>query len=164
MILIDNNILSTFARVGAMDLLFTLFSRQRLGLTSAIRSKVLDAIQHGCAWLQDTVELMETGQLQLVALTPEELATTPILPDSLGDGERECIAVCQGRGWPFLTNDKRARNYCQQVGVEVYDLAGLLRTLWESGLKSKRLVRQLVDRMEVAEGMVIKNKEAIFRR
>jgi len=48
--------------------------------------------------------------------------------------------------------------------VEAYDLAGLLRASWESGLKSKRFVRQLADRMEAAEGMVIKNKEAIFRR
>ena len=224
MILIDNNILSTFARVSAMDLLFTLFLRQRLGLTPAIRSEVLDAIERGCAWLRDIVRLIESGRLQLVALTPEELAATSTLPDSLGDGvqgrtsnevserrlsrqepthafglahrvpyrnqangfgnqgwfryalrfatgystdalsalegdgERECIAVCQGRGWPFLTNDKRARNYCQQTGVEVYDLAGLLRALWER--ESKCFVRQLTDRMEAAEGMVIKNKEA----
>jgi predicted nucleic acid-binding protein len=136
MILIDNNILSTFARVSAMGLLFTLFPRQQLGLTPAIRSEVLEAIEQGCAWLQDIVKLMETGRLQLVALTPEELVAIPTLPDSFGDGEKECVAVCQGRGWAFLTNDKRARNYCQQTGVEAYNLAGLLRALWESGLKS----------------------------
>jgi predicted nucleic acid-binding protein len=164
MVLIDNNILSTFARVSAMDLLFTLFPRQQLGVIPAVRNEVLEAIEQGCAWLQDIVRLIEAGRLQLVALTPEELAAIPILPDSFGDGERECVAVCQARGWTFLTNDKRARDYCQQTGVEAYDLAGLLRALWESGLKSKRFVRQLADRMEAAEGMVIKNKEAIFRR
>ncbi|MBC8230788.1 hypothetical protein H8E77_14660 [bacterium] len=89
---------------------------------------------------------------------------TATLPDSFGDGERECVAVYQTRGWTFLTNDKRARNYCQQTSVEAYDLAGLLRALWESGLKSKRFVRQLADRMEAAEEMIINNKEVIFRR
>ncbi|MBM3238423.1 hypothetical protein FJZ31_19190 [Candidatus Poribacteria bacterium] len=164
MIWVDNNILSTFTRVSAMDLLFILFSRQQLGLTPAVRGEMLEAIEQGCAWLRDIVRLIESGRLQLVALTPEELLATATLPDSFGDGERKCVAVCQTRDWPFLTNDKRARNYCQQTGVEAYDLAGLLRTLWESGLKSKRFVRQLADRMEAAEGMAIKNKEAIFRK
>jgi len=90
MILIDNNILSTFARVNAMDLLFTLFPRQQLGLAPAVCGEVLEAIEHGCVWLQDTMRLIEICRLQLVALTPEELLATATLPDSFGDGEREC--------------------------------------------------------------------------
>jgi len=34
---------------------------------------------------------------------------------------------------------------------------------WENGLLPQRRVRRLADEMEAAEGLVIKNKEAIFK-
>jgi predicted nucleic acid-binding protein len=113
-------------------------------MTPAVHSEILEAIEQGCVWLQGVLVLVESERLQLVALTREELLATSALPDSLGPGERESVAVCQARTWVFLTNDKRARNYCQGIHVEVYDLAGLLRALWESGLRSKRFVRRLI--------------------
>jgi len=149
-IVVDSNILSTFARVNALDELFRLFPREQLALTPAVRSEILDAIERGCDWLRGVLTLVESGRLQLVALTRDELLATSTLPDSLGPGEKETVAMCQARTWVLLTNDKRARNYSQEIGVEVYGLAGLLRTLWESGLRSKRFVRGLADRMESA--------------
>lgn len=114
MILADNNILSTFGRVDALELLFALFRTAELGVTPAVRSEVLEAIAQGCLWLEEVVKLFDKGRLQLIAPTTDEILTMPTSPDSLGEGERESIAVCQARGWAFLTNDKRARNFCRQ--------------------------------------------------
>jgi hypothetical protein len=63
-----------------------------------------------------------------------------------------------------VTNDKRARNYCRSVGVEVFDLVELLRSLWKLGVCPKREVRRLVADIEAKEGMVIKHKEQIFAK
>ena len=79
-------------------------------------------------------------------------------------GEAESIVVCDVRNWIFLTNDKRARNYCREIGVQVLDLVGLLHALWKEGVCESRFVQALCARMEAAEGMTIPNKEAIFRR
>lgn len=47
---------------------------------------------------------------------------------------------------------------------DTFDLAGLLRALWTTGVRPKKFVRGLLSRMEEAEGIVFKNKEAVFQR
>lgn len=164
MILVDTSILSTFARVEALPLLESLFCRGSLCVTSAIFREIMEAISQGCSWLGQVPAWLENGRLQLVSVTAEEVLATQALPDSLGLGEREAIVLGQARRWAFLTNDRRARNYCREVGVEVFDLAGLLRALWTTGVRPKKFVRSLAARMEEAEGIVFKNKEAIFAK
>jgi predicted nucleic acid-binding protein len=164
MILVDTSILSTFARVDALELLWALFPRGPLGVTPAIYREIQEAITQGCGWLDQVPGLVKNGRLQLATATPTEVLAAEGLPDSLGLGEREAIALCQSRGWSFITNDRRARNYCRETGVQAFDLAGLLRALWTTGVRSKKVVRQMLDRMEQAEGIVFKNKEAIFQR
>lgn len=44
MILIDTSILSTFSRVGALELLESLFPRDALGISPAVFREVLTAI------------------------------------------------------------------------------------------------------------------------
>lgn len=164
MILVDNNILSTFARVGELGLLFELFPRDKLGVTSAVLEEMHEAIGQGCHWLEAVQRLLTSGRVQAVAPDTEELLIADVLPPSLGSGESESIAICQNRQWIFLTNDKRARNHCRQAGLRVYDLAVLLGALWRGGIRSPQFVQELCARMEAAEGMTIPNQAAIFRK
>lgn len=163
MILVDTSILSTFARVEALDLLDLLFRGGSLCVSPAVFREIMDAISQGCSWLGQVPVWLNSGRLQLVSVTADEVLAAQALPDSLGLGEREAIVLGQARQWAFLTNDRRARNYCREVGVEVFDLAGLLRALWMTGVRPKKFVRSLATRMEEGEGIVFKNKEAIFR-
>ena len=36
--------------------------------------------------------------------------------------------------------------------------------LWTTGVRPKKFVRKLLDQMEETEGIVFKNKEAVFQR
>jgi predicted nucleic acid-binding protein len=83
--------------------------------------------------------LVQDGRLQLAAPTSWEVLASEALPDSLGLGEREAIALCKAHGWVFLTNDRRARNFCAEVGVEAFAVAALLRLLWTTGVRSEKL-------------------------
>ena len=47
---------------------------------------------------------------------------------------------------------------------DLFDLAGLLRAVWISNLRSKKFVAELVRRIEQPEGLVFRNKHAIFQR
>ena len=86
------------------------------------------------------------------------------LPRSLGAGEADSIAVCLHRpGTRLLTNDKRARNYCREHGIPCLDLPAVLRALWVRRVVAKKKVRELVRQIETERGMVIKNKEEIFK-
>ena len=163
MILVDTNILSTFARVDELELLFVLFRGAPFGVTQAVHEEVAKAVAQGCDWLRQALALRAGGRLVLAEPTAEERLVLPALPRSLAAGEREAIVICQARSCTFLTNDKRARNFCRELGIPVYDLVGLLRALWEWKVRSLDFVHQLCARMEAAEGIRL-NRDAVFRK
>jgi predicted nucleic acid-binding protein len=131
-IVADTNIVSTFARVGALSLLVRLLEVDRLHITSASSHELRKAVAAGCAFLTPVLDAMPSGgELDLVELTEQENLALRDLPGSLGAGEAESIAVCLNRsGARLLTNDKRARNYCREKGIPCLDLPGLLRASW----------------------------------
>ena len=98
MILADTNVLSTFARVDALALLWELFPGRSLGVTPAIFREILEAVTQGCTWLAEVPALVKGGRIQLVAPTSAEVLAAERLADSLGLGEREAIALCQAHG------------------------------------------------------------------
>lgn len=164
MIVADTNILSTFARVGAIDLLRQLCESDRLHVTPATFNKLRRAVEVGCDFLAPTLGAIQAGSgLDLIELRREEILTLDALPRSLGSGEAESIAVCLHRpGTRLLTNDKRARNFCREHSIPCLDLPAILRALWVRQVVGKERVRQLVHLIETERGMVIKGKDAIF--
>lgn len=164
MIVLDTSILSTFALINQLDLLFALFPKDEAGIPSAVYAELVVGVREGRQFLNSAVELMEKGRLKLWALTAEEVVRRLDLPESLGDGEAESIVLCQSRGAAFVTNDRRARNFCLAEGVEVFDLLDLLRSFWKLGVCSRREVHQMVAGIEAKEGLVIKHKERVFAR
>ena len=164
MIVLDTSIISTFALIGAMDLLYALFPNDDLGVTPAVYTELVVGAREGRQFLQAAVEQVESGRLKLFVLTAEEFMQRLRLPTSLGSGEAESIGLCQSRGAAFVTNDRRARNFCRSEGIEVFDLIEVLRALWRLGVCSKQQVRQLVTDIESKEGAVIRRKGAIFAK
>lgn len=165
MILADTNIVSTFARVSALDCLRQIFQADRLHVTPATLSELQRAIEAGCDFLTATVAAIRSGvELDLVELRRDEILALRDLPQSLGAGEAEAIAVCLKRpGTGLLTNDKLARNFCRQEQIRCLDLPELLRAMWVTGVRPKEDVRELLTRIETEQGMVIKRKDNIFR-
>ena len=164
MILADTNILGTFARVDALDFLIDLFGQNEIGVAPAVYAELLAGVREGREFLDAAVEFVESGKLKLLALTADEVVRRFTLPSSLDNGEAEFITLCQNRGAAFLTNDRRARNFCVAEGIEVFDLVDILRALWKLRVCSKRKVRQLLTDIETKEGMVIKQQDRIFAK
>lgn len=165
MILADTNIVSTFARVSALDCVRQVVRTDRLHVTSATLGELQRAIEAGCEFLAATVAAIRSGTgFDLVELRRDEILAVRDLPRSLGAGEAEAIAVCLKRpGTGLLTNDKRARNFCRQQQILCLDLPELLRAIWVTGVRPKEVVRELLSRIETEQGMVIKRKEDVFR-
>ncbi len=165
MIVADTNIVSTFARIGALPLLKRLLEVDRLHITPATYSELRKAIEAGCAFLEPVLAAVASGgDLELVELTRAEILGAKDLPRSLGPGEAESIAVGpHRRGTRLLTNDRRARNFCRERHIACLDLPGALRAFWLRNVLSKKKVRELIRQIETEQGMVIKNKEEIFK-
>ncbi len=165
MIIADTNIISTFARVGALDQLRKLVKANRLYLTPATFNELRRALEAGCNFLAPTLTSIRAGtELEIVELRREEILAAKDLPGSLGAGEAESIAVCVNRrGTQLLTNDKRARNFCRERSIACLDLPGILRALWVRQILPKQRVKELLVQIEAEEGMVVKNKDDIFK-
>ena len=121
-------------------------------------------LREGREFLNATIEFVNSGQLKLLGLTADEVVRRFTLPTSLDNGEAESITLCQTRDAAFLTNDRRARNFCVAEDIEVFDLIDILRALWKLRVCSKRKVRQLLIDIETKEGTVIKQQDRIFAK
>jgi predicted nucleic acid-binding protein len=164
MILLDTNILGTFTLIGAMDTLLGLFRKDEVGVVPAVYAELLDGLREKRTFLQTAIDMVESKRLTLFTLSADEVVQRHHLPTSLDDGEAESITLCQARGAAFVTNDRRARNFCRSADIEVFDLVEVLRALWKLGVCSKQKVRKMLADIETKEGMVIKPKEAIFAK
>jgi len=51
MILLDTSILSTFARVDSLDLMWALFPDDPIGVTPAVFREIAEAVAQGRSWL-----------------------------------------------------------------------------------------------------------------
>lgn len=166
MIIADTSILSTFARIQRLELLFAVAETQSLHLPPAVQKEIKLGLQKGLQFLQPVIDALTAGtQFLPIALVDEEKRLVPTLPKALNAGEKEGIAICLNRtGNKFLTNDKRAHNFCIANNVFALDLKRILRQLWKAGHCSKDEVQKIMEDMERSEpGMVIKGKDEILR-
>lgn len=166
MIIADTSILSTFARIQRLDLLFAVAETSSLHLPPAVQKEIKLGLQKGLHFLQPIIDALTAAtQFHSVALTSQETLSIQALPHALNLGEREGIAICLKRtGAKFLTNDKRAYNFCKANHIPSLDLKLILRRLWKAGHCTKDEVNSLMDEIEKSEpGMVIKGKDEILR-
>lgn len=162
MILVDNNILSTFAKVGRLALLFKV-TAEVLYISPNVRDELQQGLQAGHTVLQAVFDLVASGKLRVVSLTEEDQQRTAQIPFTSAKGEADSLAYCLGHQAIFVTNDQRAYKRGIQLGVACIRLATLLRSLWVSGVLTKEEVRELIDEIERAEGTIIKDRREILR-
>ena len=155
MIVADTNIVSTFARIGRLDLLFAVTETDALHLPPAVIKEIKAGLHKGLDFLQPLVDGLTGGAgFYALELTAVEKTLADTLPGSLNAGERECIAGCAQRpDSKLLTNDKRAMRYCREHGITVIDLPVLLRWLWTRNIVSQIEVKALLDKMKMVENL-----------
>jgi len=85
MIIIDNNILSTFAKIGRLDILFRLFPQRQIAIVPAVYDELRIGIKKGYVQLEDVMAMVEKKSIRLITLTEAEIFLKPTLP-ALFDG------------------------------------------------------------------------------
>lgn len=166
MIVVDTNILSTFARIQRRELLFAVAETNSLHLVPAVINELKIGLKKNLKFLQPIINSLSSGiKFFDLLLTPDEKSFAITLPGSLNAGERESITVCQKRsGNKLRTNDRRAHNYCKTNQIPSLDLKLVLRQLWKGHHCTKEEVCLIMDEIEKHEpGMIIKGKDEILR-
>jgi predicted nucleic acid-binding protein len=152
-IVIDTDILSMFAKVGAVHILGTFFGQGRTVMTPAIHDEITAPLQYGYTY--PTAVLTQVPVEPLTEPIWREYERLWALRSSLGKGELQASAFCKAEGALFLTNDRVARRFAHDQGVQVLSFQALLRGLWVSGVHSKDEVRALMERIKTADALEV---------
>lgn len=162
LVLADTNILSTFAKVQRTALLIELFGLGRIGLTPVVYEELQSGVSKGYVVLQSIIDLVQQGQLLLIVPNADEVIQKSALSASFDLGERETLLVAKSRVYGVLTNESHVKHWCRREAVGVWDLPGILRSLWRNNIISREDVRTLIEQIEQRDRVIFKYKEHIL--
>lgn len=118
-ILLNNTVLSNFAKMGRMDLLETAV-RGRAATTEAVLQEFNEGVTLG------HLPVVSLDWLPVLAMSAEEETTFELTHLRLGAGEASCLALAQHRNMRFAADDGDARGYAQRMGIPLSGTLGIL--------------------------------------
>lgn len=132
-VILDTDFLSAFLKIGRLELVRELYGVEALIVPAAVvaelsRTSLLDALAR-LAWIR-----IETA---------EHHSSTEI-PQTLGSGEREAIALARRQESLLLSNDNLARQAAGRLGVDAIDIPGFLLSCKLTGFLDGNGIRQVV--------------------
>lgn len=153
---IDADVLSTFAKIKRLELLPIVFGKSELLICPA----VLSDLGHSKSEL--VRDIITSKQFNHVVLSKQEnnLVEKIYSRKNLGIGEIECISVCKTRNAVLVTNDRKAIELAEELGVNVIDLETILYSLKD--LIDKNQLKQIIADIESKDRVVIVNKDKIL--
>lgn len=128
MALIDNNVLSSLAKIERLGLLPAVFDS--VATPSAVVDELNRAEAAGYQFVDqiDEVKTYNDGWLEVVSPSQPELSLADKINDhALSATDAHCIAIADSRGERLVTDDAHAGTIARQRGVEAWDLVTLIR-------------------------------------
>ena len=163
MILVDTNILSTFAKIDRLELLFMVFNQKTLYISPNVFQELKDAMDKRYDFVERIFELLQSKKLKLLPLEEDEYMLMLQLPKYFGKGELDSIAICTRRNYILLSNERKVIKFCEENEIDHFDLNGILNALWLFDIVSKEEVVQIINEMEEKDNLKIVSKEEIFK-
>jgi predicted nucleic acid-binding protein len=154
----DTDILSTFGKVGRIDLLLDLF--QHLYVAPAVSQELRRAERMGFPWVARIRQVVEG-----LPLTDRECAEVERLVDlypQLGSGEIERFVLAQTPRLLCLTNDRQAKTVASLLNLSYLDLEELLRALKNRGILTTEALAILIGHIEDKDRTRIKARDHIL--
>lgn len=160
MILVDTNILSTFAKVNQLDLLEEVLGN--FHISPNVLEEVKRAEELGYTHAGEILKWVRNDRILIACPREEEVEAMDKLPPSFGRGEKDCLAIALKRDALFVTNEGKVLNYCERNGVDCARLNTILRKLWKKEGLEKEDVRNLIKEIEKKDNLVVTDKDSIF--
>ncbi|MGM0405147.1 MAG: hypothetical protein ACQEQM_03290 [Thermoplasmatota archaeon] len=161
-VLVDTNILSTFAKIKRLELLFKIMDREELYISTSVLHELDIAENIGYDFVQTIFDYIDKERISILSMDDEESDLFLNLPDSFGRGERESVAISKSRDYIFVSNETKVKNYCDRNDIDIVDLPTLLRRAWKVGLKEKETVKNIVEEIEDKDNIIFKDRSIIF--
>lgn len=157
----DTDMASAFAKIERLELLRSLLSKHRTVITPEIYEELTTSLDYGYTFPLDIFRYFEV--LYPTEEERKEYQKLLIEKRTLGRGELEAICICRHRGYIFSSMDNAALRFAEENCVETLELHSILRSLWESGMRSKDDVRGLITEIEKGDNTRIKDTGRVFQ-
>jgi len=155
----DTDILSTFGKIGRVDLLQRLFNE--IYVAPAVYHELLRVEQLGVSWLATLIETITPLPLAEGEIKEVEHLVTSY--PQLGSGEIETFVLANVHHLICLTNDRQAKKVCQLLGLSYLDLEEILRALKIKEIMTVEGLAEVIDQIEEKDHTRIKAKKQILR-
>lgn len=163
-VLVDTNILSTYAKIKRFELLFEIIDREELFISTSVLHELDTAENMGYDFVKVIFDYIDKERISIISMDDEESDLFLGLPDSFGKGERESVAISKVRDYIFVSNETKVKNYCDKNDIDIVDLPTLLRRVWKTGLKEKETVNKIVGEIENKDNVIFKDRSIIFEK
>jgi predicted nucleic acid-binding protein len=157
-VIADTDILSTFGKVGRLDLLRQLF--QHIYVAPAVHRELLQAERMGFSWVNCVTPVVEP--LPLTTDESREVERLVRQHPLLGSGEVESFVLAQTHHLLCLTNDRQAKAVAHSLSLSYLDLEEILRALKTKAVLTTEALTALIDQIKQKDRTRIKAKEAIL--
>ena len=127
MILVDTNILSTFAKIDRLDLLEKVFGKMHI--STNVLDEVKRAEELGYSHAERISKWIEDDKILISCVKENEVEFLDKIPYSFGRGERDSVAMALNRDALIVTNERKVLNFCRKKGIAHVRLNKILRKL-----------------------------------
>lgn len=159
----DTDVLSSFAKIERLPLLFAVFDQDTLNIAAAVENEVKTGISKGFHFSNDIIILQTQGQIRTYHTSPVDQEFMSSLPQTLEAGERESMALCKRFAATLVSNERRVMHHCQMNGIHCINLAGILRLLWELKILTQTEVQKIITDIERADRLKFRTTDTIFK-
>jgi len=157
----DTDILSMPGKIGRTDLLRRLFPETSLVITFEVYNELLRAKEAGYNFVDDILEQgLKVNQLDSELIQEYEQKKQRLR--NIHTGELTSILLCKREGMAFVTNDSRAKRFCEENGVEWLDIVDILRLCYRKRVLNKREIENVIRDIEERDRTRITRKEEVF--
>lgn len=163
MVFIDTDVLSIFAKIQRLPLLFSVFNEDPLNISAAVENELQVGVAKGFDFAQDIMVLHSQGRIATYHPMAVDHPFMATLPWTLGSGERESMAICKRLSAIFVSNERRVKHHCRENGIDCVNLAEILRTLWELGILPQADVRNIITEIRTKDNLKFRTTDSIFK-
>ena len=157
----DTDILSMLGKIGRADILRKLFPKLDLFISFEVYNELLRAKESGYDFVDDILK----QRFNIIYLDPDLIKEFEQKKEELRNihpGELTSILLCKQKGMDFTTNDKKAKIFCEEVGIDWIDIVDIFRLCYLKNILDRDEIETLISAIEISDRTRIKKIERIF--
>jgi len=140
MVIADTDFLSSFVKIGRVNLVFKAFNINKITIPGAVLHELEKA-----PFFNTILGLIDSSKIEVKSIEINNLS------EEFGAGELESIALAQQTNDVLLMNDQSAIKYAEQMDVAVLDVPTFLLYCKKKNILSKKEIQEIITELKIKD-------------